>query len=134
MATGGAESCFVVGNVRTQEHAPVDDRGGNLEAQIEQLRAEVRDLSELLLAERAHRTVLQRAVGYATARARALERTEGGDSVEVLALGRPRGNSIDRDSADLYVFDDEDEAGAAFDEFFATPDPHLEKVRGFLLD
>lgn len=34
----------------------------------------------------------------------------------------------------IYVFDEEDEVGAAFDDFFSTPDPHLDKVRGFLLD
>lgn len=34
----------------------------------------------------------------------------------------------------IYVFDDDDETRDAFDAFFAAPDPHLDKVRGFLLD
>ena len=44
------------------------------------------------------------------------------------------GGSVVGQDVDLYVFDEGDESGAAFDEFFAAPDPHLEKVRGFLLD
>lgn len=34
----------------------------------------------------------------------------------------------------IYVFDDDDDAREAFDAFFGAPDPHLDKVRGFLLD
>ncbi|MEM9653438.1 MAG: hypothetical protein AAGA65_15185 [Actinomycetota bacterium] len=39
-----------------------------------------------------------------------------------------------RSTENVYVFDDQDETRVAFDEFFNEPDPHLDKVRGFLLD
>ncbi len=39
-----------------------------------------------------------------------------------------------RSDENVYVFDDQDETRVAFDEFFTNPDPHLDKVRGFLLD
>lgn len=44
--------------------------------------------------------------------------------------GRRRAGELDN----IYVFDDDDDARDAFDAFFAAPDPHLDKVRGFLLD
>lgn len=43
--------------------------------------------------------------------------------------GRDRGPT-----GNVYVFDDQDAGRAAFDEFFTSPDPELDKVRGFLLD
>ncbi|MGI9598378.1 MAG: hypothetical protein ACR2QK_19595 [Acidimicrobiales bacterium] len=120
----------MVGNTKIEQQAPIDDRI-RLEAEVQQLRGLLRDMSERLDAERAHRTVLQRAVGYATARVRALERFELGQTVELDPVG---GLSDGKGGGNQYVFDDEDESRAAFDEFFAAPDPHLEKVRGFLLD
>lgn len=42
--------------------------------------------------------------------------------------------SSNRADENVYVFDDHDETRVAFDEFFTNPDPHLDKVRGFLLD
>lgn len=113
-----AEWTFVVANIKIQEVAPIVDRSADLEAEIAELQAEVRRLSDRLTEERAHRGVLQRAVGYATARARALDAERESASID----------------ENMYVFDDEDESRAAFDRFFAAPDPHLDKVRGFLLD
>lgn len=126
-------------------------------AEVEHLRAELQAVTEALAVERAHRNILQRAV----LRLRAIEEGDeqstdsnsGSDSGEgrvgansdsradVLSLRekRRRDDKVDEGAPDgqddsLYVFDDEDASRAAFDEFFATPDPHLDKVRGFLLD
>lgn len=49
------------------------------------------------------------------------------------AKGKKRRIS-NRADENVYVFDDHDESRVAFDEFFSNPDPHLDKVRGFLLD
>ena len=128
-------------------------------AEVEHLRAELQAVTEALAVERAHRNILQRAV----LRLRAIEEGDeqstdsnsnpnsdsgkgrGGansnSSADVLSLRekRRRDDKVDEGAPDgqddsLYVFDDEDASRAAFDEFFATPDPHLDKVRGFLLD
>lgn len=168
--------------------------------EVVELRVEVARLTRELEEERAQRDVLQRAVGYATARLRALEQLDrrlnqeptGGaeivvepedldyrraydlvlsndDGVRVVTrddvvAGQPVGADGPRPRYELpvaashqpavttshqpavpsagpaaaadnvYVFDDGDESTAAFDAFFATPDPHLDKVRRFLLD
>lgn len=44
-----------------------------------------------------------------------------------------RSDRRDGRSDNVYVFDDGDSVGEAFDEFFAAPDPHLDKIRRFLL-
>lgn len=72
-----------------------------LEAEIEQLRDELRSANDKLEIERS-----------------------------VDSRGRRRAGEADN----IYVFDDDDDARDAFDAFFAAPDPHLDKVRGFLLD
>lgn len=111
-----------------------------LAAEVEQLRAELEAVSEELEIERAHRHILQRAV----LRLRSVEETGGsGDDGDVLSLDSDRPDKMpdnmpknmpENMPENMYVFDDEDASRAAFDEFFATPDPHLDKVRGFLLD
>ncbi len=108
----------MIARTKSKPQPAPKDRHRELEAEIERLRHQVRELSARLEDERVHRGMLERAVGYATARARALELADG---------------DIDGQE-NLYVFDDEDESGAAFDAFFGVNDPHLDKVRGFLLD
>lgn len=48
--------------------------------------------------------------------------------------GEPATDPGEPATENVYVFDDHDEAREAFDEFFSNPDPHLDKVRGWLLD
>ncbi|MGB5757921.1 MAG: hypothetical protein WBM50_13475 [Acidimicrobiales bacterium] len=117
-------------------------------AEIERLRNQVRELSARLEDERTHRRLLERAVGYAAARARALELADPEQAECLLALDGPEmalaraaagpGGIDGIDGIDergnVYVFDDEDASRVAFDEFFGAHDPHLDKVRGFLLD
>ncbi len=130
-------------------------------AEVEHLRAELQAVTEALAVERAHRNILQRAVlrlraieeGDEQSTDSNLDSNSGSDSgggrggansnssADVLSLRekRRRDDKVDEGAPDgqddsLYVFDDEDASRAAFDEFFATPDPHLDKVRGFLLD
>lgn len=50
------------------------------------------------------------------------------------AKAKKKRRTSKRSTENVYVFDDHDETRVAFDEFFANPDPHLDKVRGFLLD
>lgn len=87
----------MVANTKSKELS----RTRELEAEIEQLRDELRVANDRL----------------------EIERTEA-----------PRGFRRGGDADNIYVFDDEDDARDAFDAFFAAPDPHLDKVRGFLLD
>ena len=82
----------------------------DLEAENRALRAELEEVSSRLAREAAHRAELEAALGHPDG---------GGDA------GRP---------GDVYVFDDGDQVADDFDRFFASPDPHLDKVRGFLLD
>jgi DNA gyrase/topoisomerase IV subunit A len=97
------------------EQAEQDD----LQQEIQQLRQELRRVRRELLAERSRSGVLRRQIALVMSKVRSAEdRPPQGE--------RPVGNK--------YVFDDEDAAMTAFDDFFATPDPHLDKVRGFLLD
>lgn len=132
--------------------------GNDLLAEVEHLRAELEAVSQELEIERAHRNVLHRAV----LRLRSIEDDDSSDADNaILSLdggsasyqnsptdggssntaNRTANNTANRtanntaeNAQNVYVFDDEDESRDAFDEFFATPDPHLEKVRGFLLD
>jgi len=87
---------------------PADD----LVAENRALRAQIDELGQRLVREAARRAELEAALDRHGRRA-----TSEGDGL---------GN--------VYVFGDEDESTDAFDRFFATPDPHLDKVRGFLLD
>ncbi len=110
-----------------------DLSAAELVEEVEQLRSELSAVSEELDIERAHRSVLQRAV----MRFRSVENL----SVDELSIDGRKvdGLTVEADRPEVigdnvYVFDDEDASRAAFDEFFAAPDPHLEKVRGFLLD
>ncbi len=92
----------------------VDDNR-RLEAEVAQLRVE-------LTAERSECHELQCRLEAAAAMAR-------------VAADAALGASSERDvSATKYVFEDDDAVGAAFDEFFAAPDPDLARIRGFLLD
>jgi hypothetical protein len=87
---------------------PADD----LAAENRALRARVDELGQRLVREAARRAELEAA----------LDRPGRG--------AMPGGDGL----GDVYVFADDDESTVAFDRFFATPDPHLDKVRGFLLD
>lgn len=81
----------------------------DLEAENRALRAQLEEMSTRLAREAAHRAELEAALG------------------ELRVAG-------DRARDNVYVFDDGDDSTDAFDRFFASPDPHLDKVRGFLLD
>jgi hypothetical protein len=94
----------------------------DLATEVEALRAELEAVSAELDIERAHRNILHRTV---------LRLREG--QSEVVNDAILEGAVLDEDG-NIYVFDDEDASVDAFDEFFAAPDPHLDKVRGFLLD
>ena len=81
-----------------------DPASQELEAEIRQLRRELKVMADQLA---------QQATG-----------AENADQL-------PNLRSADQN---LYVFDDEDEIGVAFDAFFTAPDPGLDKIRSFLLD
>lgn len=119
---------FVVANTKIKQKQSGGAGYEDLETEVKRLRAEVRDLSGRLDGERAHRKVLERVVASASATARALELSDAGGEA-IMSFG-PDGAGPDN----VYVFGDDDASGAAFDKFFATPDPHQDKVRGFLLD
>ncbi len=102
----------MVANTKIDELDLTDDRTRELHAEIRSLRGELQAVTEELAAEKA---------GARSERS--------GDGITVC-------DDDHRPPADrnIYVFEDEDETGLAFDDFFAAPDPHLDKVRGFLLD
>ena len=103
----------MVANAKFDELDLTDSRNQELHAEIRFLREELQMVTAELAAEKAKRRKRKRSKRG---------RTDTGDGI-----------SIESDE-NVYVFDDEDETRAAFDDFFSTPDPHLDKVRGFLLD
>jgi hypothetical protein len=91
-----------------------DDRGP--EAEIRALRSRLEEVSSQLALAEARRAELEATL-----------------PAEADAEGDPDGDS-DNDSDNVYVFAVDDESTDAFDRFFTSPDPHLDKVRRFLLD
>ena len=118
----------MIARTKSKAQSDTENRHRELVAEIERLRNQVRELSDRLEDERTHRRLLERTVGHATARARAFEFADPEQAERLLGL-----DGVD-DRGNVYVFDDEDASRVAFDEFFGAHDPHLDKVRGFLLD
>ncbi len=104
------------------------------ETAIVDLRRELDDVTDRLIVSRLQRTELEKAVQTANDRIEELEATLEGRVSALWADGdrADAGAELD-DSDNVYVFDRNDSVGEAFDAFFAEPDPHLDKVRNFLL-
>ena len=85
---------------------------------------------DLVFGDRARFATEQVEVDAAPARPKSRRRSKA----ERLAARAEKKLKAAKQTENVYVFDDHDEGRAAFDEFFAKPDPHLDKVRGFLLD
>lgn len=107
------------------EHAGVRTR--QLEAEIQQLQDRLQDVTDALETERQLKAELEQVVDETAEQVRRFERSQAGPRAGLDLDSPPNPDNV-------YVFDDEDESRVAFDEFFSAPDPHLEKVRGFLLD
>lgn len=104
-------------------------------AEVKRLQQDLIRVQRDLLAERSRCGMLRRQLGIATAMARAMERRQRPDGPQGEDDGRAARLAADRArAANKYVFEDDDDSVVAFDEYFSTPDPHLEKLRGFLLD
>lgn len=98
------------------------DEARELETENALLRARVAELTTRLDALAAERLELE--ARLAAAAAAGVERRPG---------GRPAPDVVDDASLDQ-ALDREDASSEAFEAFLSTPDPHLDKVRRFLLD
>ncbi|MEM7272031.1 MAG: hypothetical protein AAF547_03025 [Actinomycetota bacterium] len=144
---------------RRETRAQSADAVQALEAEVARLGAELDAVRAELAEEQDYSASLRRLVDRAKRR---LAEAESGDLTEGVDLtfgrqvtpaveveptqgrgrrslrgrkGKGRRKGAERGSdGNIYVFDDQDATGIAFDEFFANPDPDLDKVRGFLLD
>ncbi len=113
---------LVAANTNTREHELIIDRSLGLQAEVDRLRAQLAGLAEQLMAERFRRNELEAVVqGWADA---GIDRS----------VDPPLAASPASSDGNVYVFEEQDDFRAAFDEFFTAPDPHLDKVRRFLLD
>ncbi len=99
----------MVVNAKFHDLDLTDSGKQDLHAEIKFLREELQMVTQELAAEKAKRRKRQR-------------KSDKNTRIETVS------------DENVYVFDDEDEVRVAFDDFFSTPDPHLDKVRGFLLD
>ncbi len=105
--------------------------------EITRLRRELRRTKRKLLAERSKCGALQRKVASASAKVQAVEEADRVATKNGVEIRRRAGKGAEAASEtrdNVYVFEDDDASRSAFDDFFSAPDPHLEKVRQFLLD